>query len=548
MNPTRSSSRVGTAPQIASGQPLALANDGKGVVIGEPGAPRIVLQHQPAQQPVVLNAQSPSLGTLDEGMAQVIAGVVAEFPSDYSPAGSQPPSRRQWSPDEVAGFIRRGTIPRGAPNELDFMKRLFTQMALHLGTPGDAGLQRFLVASSASRSMQDFSALVRYYFAAPGGGELRFLPPPFAPAPGADLAPLKHYGDFRKASGLGEAAFERLCGQLSPRAPFFEKVFADPAHKAWGQAFFTEVGKTLHQCGPGEAAAVVLYHRDCYGIRRDEKGNENVGKGITHISVMALSPNGDVCVNHQESITFASGASRNLMTGSLGLVSDGYDTRNMHERVAGALGGKAPAELPVDQSFRLHGGPAGMVTRIRSFEAFQAHTAHLERRGASEEGLSMLYAADPDHVIRDVAHGFQTGKLDQKGMVEAMDRRTRLRAQPDVPALDGKPGSAHLDYTNNCTFTTLLALKAGGCDALDKPQRIASSSSLHELQQVLLDSRLMPYTDPTLPQRARSTWADGGDKIVTKSFLMIGTGQATQMDKGIPADIPHGDTLARARL
>jgi len=492
----------------------------------------------------------PSVGVESVG-PKVASGEPATPRVIPRPISSSPP-RDKWTDGQIVQYAQKGTVPRGAPGKLDLDKALLGSRArAGVGQPGgatEAELRSFLVELDAVRTPQELDALKAYKFALHDGKAGRFLPPPFAPAPGTDLTTLRHYQDLHQASGLGAGVFDRLCEALSPRLPFLAKVFSEPKHLAWGRAFFDRIGKELNACADGEAAAVVFYYPDCYGVKRDGKGESIAGTGITHISVMALTKGGDVSVNHQESITFGSGARRNLMTGSLGLVSGSFDTRSEHERVAAAYQGKAPDELPVDQSFRLHGGPAGMVTRLSSFDGFRALTEQLAQRAAGAEGLSLLYAADPDHVIGRVVDEFNTGKLNEKGLVEALGQRTRFMSQPDVRSLDGDPRQGHLDYTNNCTFTTLLALKAGGCRALVNPERITSSSSLAVLQTVLLRSELMPYTDPGLPSRAQATWTDGGDGIKTSSFMIMGTQQATQPGKGIPAHIPYGEEFWRSRL
>jgi hypothetical protein len=530
LNPRREPGQHGSIPAVRISHAPLEGSPVDGKSGHRPAAPTVIDLPDSARNEAA--SATSYLGTLDAPLTRILEEVIEHFPATYSAAGELPLAGGHCTSQQVSDFIRTGRAPRGAPNSIDFLKAVFTRFAVHLGHPDQEGLQRFLVELSAVRTPQEFEHLIPYYFAPSAGEVMRFVPPPFAPAPGVDLTRGIHYADFLTASGMPADAFERLAGNLSPRAPFFAGVFSDPAHKRWGVDFFTQVGAQLKTCSGGEAAAVVLFHPDCYGIRYDASKSPIKGSGITHISVMAISPQGDVCLNHQESISIAKGgAVRNLMTGSLGLVSESYDTRPLFQRVSDAFNCPSPAELPVDFSFNLHGGPNGMVTKVADFAAFQTFTRQLADTSRGNDGLVMLYAADPDHRLTDHAQLLRTNPAMDPALGE------RFARQPLMQPPGGVSPDRVTDYSNNCTLTTLLVLQHAGCQALPAGVKVSASMRLHEMQAILLQSGLLPDTDPNLPKMALAC-AKGPDDLTSKSFMMMGSRQSMEPGKGYPPDIP----------
>jgi hypothetical protein len=529
-----------TSPVLIAHGPLHGSPANGEAAQAHPAAPK-VLDAQLLPQGSEAAGRTRYVGTIDAALTRILEDVIEQFPATWSAAGELPLAGGHCTRQQVQDFIDTGRVPRGAPNSIDFLKAVFGGFAVHLGREDKEGLHRFLVELSAVRTPEEFEQLIPYYFAPSKGEVMRFVPPPFAPAPGTDLTRGIHYADFRAASGMAHEAFERLAGNLSPRAPFFAKVFSDPVHARWGTDFFTQLGAQLKACSGREAAAVVLYHPDCYGIRYDASKSLIKGSGITHISVMAISPQGEVCLNHQESINIAKGgAVRNLMLGSLGLVCESYDTSALFQRVADAFKWPSPAELPVDFSFRLHGGPNGMVTKIADFSEFESFTRQLADTSRSNDGLMLLYAADPDHVLTRQTQHLQSNSPMEPALGE------RFAKQPLMPPPGGVSPHRATDYSNNCTLTTLLVLQRAGCKALPPDVKISASLHLYELQAIMLRSGLLPDTDPDLPNMARAT-AKNPDDLAPKSFKMIGSRQSTEPGKGYPPDIPSDASLAFQR-
>jgi hypothetical protein len=355
--------------------------------------------------------------------------------------------------------------------------------------------------------------------------------------------------NLRAVSGMKPEAFDRLFWELYRQAPFMRDGLLG-RRPEWIHAFFVQLAPLLARCGKGEGVAVVLFHPDCYGVKSDDKGREIRGSGITHISVMAVSPAGELCVNHHESITFNPNvkARRGLMASSVGISCDSMDNLAQYERASRELGARVPAELPVMRSYRLWGEPKAAMDGLGSFDGFRAHTEKEVAYCAEAEGLKRLYCSDPDHIKRDGGAAAAVGRPLSAEIARAVEARASAQPVGVLPP-GAERRASPLDYSNNCTLTTLLALKAGKCWSISEEIAgwISPSLPLYALHQIFHQIGLMPDTPPNLADRAYEKWTHGGDGITAAAFMIIGNTQACRPGQGISPHVPLGSELRAQR-
>lgn len=360
-----------------------------------------------------------------------------------------------------------------------------------------------------------------------------------APAPAAgsrilDALPEPMTDVLFRASGMDWRPFARLCDQLAERVPFFTHAVRS-RRLEWWTAFFTGLGERLATCKDGEAVAAICYHPQCYG-------------DVTHISVMAITPAGDLTVNHQESITVDPTAPpvRNFMQGTLGIACDSYVTHDWLSKAEEAFGREFPDELPVMRSFRLWGEPKVMFSKLGDYAGARRFTEGMVRSCEGDAWKKKAYAPDADAVLR--GHGMAEARGESLPPEDRALAAARRRAQPaDILPPGAERRASDSDYSNSCTLTTQLFLYYGKCEDLHPDCRdwISPSLDLATMLEIWLRSRLIPDTPDDLPRRARAAWGKDGDEIRTKSFLIIGCNQARHPGKGVPPHIPCGEDLRR---
>ncbi|HEX8884307.1 MAG TPA: hypothetical protein VF797_07450, partial [Noviherbaspirillum sp.] len=402
-------------------------------------------------------AQSHDLGELTPILLAAVMRAIARQSENHSTGGSgMIVDKPLWTRDEVLRFLADGTVPRGAPDSVDSMKPLLDDIATLLGR-GHPHLSPFRAALQHANDAQAVFDLVQCAFWPDHQGTIsfRYQPPPaLVPVPGAGLADTRFYQAFRTASGLDDKVFSRLASELEINGLIFRDIFDSPADRSWGLSFFGQLGQRLRECAPGEGVAAVMWHQDTYA-------------GITHISVLAASPQGEITINHQESIVIGKDKPVDgLMPAALGVPSNTYDTTRLHEAMLKGTGMGMPEVLPMRASYERTGPPSAIFTRLRAFAALQAFNDRLAAEGLGPKGRQWLYAADPCLHTGEVKASLARGMAVREAHIDAL-LKGRFIQEPSIlpPGIDATEAYGH--YVNNCLELTVRALMAG--DSVDLP-------------------------------------------------------------------------------
>lgn len=472
--------------------------------------------------------QSVFLGVLSPRQARVLAQMVRRAPATFSAAGRLAGTvpRDQWTTDDIAAHLTRGVVPDWGHNCVDFMREVVMALAA-LDCTDTRALQAFRRAIDQAHRPEELASVIEAHFRANAFMILSFVPPALPPLAPVVLRTTPHFDAFREASGLSPEVFDRLAAHLEQRGLIFEAIFTNPADKAWGLAFFGGLGERLKHRGAQEAVGAVCYHRDMY------EGN------ITHVSLIAVNPAGDVCIAHHESVPLVADRKpvNNLMPGTLGLPSNAYDTGPLFEHWVAKGVARRHAELPAMRSYRRTGPPLVMFDTLRDFAALETRVETMYTRSFQADAVQWTYAADPDQRLSETTAGVRAGLVDVNRLVSGLQAGPdglpdpaqvqqvlglRFRDEPAVPAPgEAVPGS----YVNNCSWYTLQALRAGGSVALGD-RATDSTDSLADVFRTMRDIGLQPDTDPDLGDRMDRIGArpvSGEMARHTASFLMGGS-------------------------
>ncbi len=416
------------------------------------------------------------LGELTPQHLEALARVAQDGSFDvYSLQGDKPIKPESLTAEDLRAFLTLGQAPRHAPNCVDFLKAVLLAWARLQATP--EAVMHFAAALADCRFTQNVQALATAHFRADEQGTMRFVPGTSGPTPQPlSLKPL--YGKFLEASGLSREVFDTMCDELSAKGLIFGEVFE--RDEAWGTSFFGGLGQRLRACQPNEAVAAICYHQNTY------PGN------VTHVSMMAFAPDGQVSVCHHESIQVSRNTNlSNLMPSHVGVPSNTYDTLSLHKRVLGEQK-DMPSTLPIRNSYNRSGPPMVQFTHLTNHTAlrdFNDRTAHESFVNAK----ALIYGTDPDQHL-----------LEKKGAFLHGQTHTPLvpgRRFPHEPLMlppgEHNPSSAGA-WTNNCATYTLRCLQAGGCTDLPTLREPVSELRLSEVAQLLLEAGLMPCTVPNI--------------------------------------------------
>jgi hypothetical protein len=481
-----------------------------------------------------VHAGSHDLGELSPVLLAAVMRAIAHQSEHHSTGGSSMiVDKSLWTRDEVLRFLADGTVPRGAPNSVDFMKPLLDDIATLLGR-GHPHLEPFRAALQHANDAHALFDLVQGAFWPDHKGEIsfRYQPPATAAAHAQSkgLANTRFYQDFRAASALDDSVFSRLASELERKGLIFRDIFDSPDDRSWGLSFFAQMGQRLRECAPGEGVAAVMWHQDTYA-------------GITHISVLAASPQGEITINHQESIVIGKDKPVDgLMPAALGVPSNTYDTTRLHEATLEGTGMARPEVLPVRASYERTGPPSAIFTRLRAFAALQAFNDRLAAEGLGPKGRQWLYAADPCLHTGEVKASLTRGMAVRDEHVDAL-LKGRFAREPNIlpPGIDAADAYGH--YVNNCLELTVRALMAG--DSVDLPAgtQFDTTRRISEAGRVLFAAGLMPDTDPQLFDRMDEVGyvrdENGTVRRHPASFLAIGgIGGESTAAPGTPGVIP----------
>ncbi|MDZ4397461.1 GNAT family N-acetyltransferase [Hydrogenophaga sp.] len=454
---------------------------------------------------------------------------------NYSLGGaSKAPPDALWTIDEFTQFFTTGVAPAGADNCCDFIARCLAALARY-EAPDTPGLQAFLYQLGFVKQPQDLVELAVAYFKRGSDGFLSFAAPPYKPAesatPGAGKQPpapareltaeeeawgsllgdsqstqdelnkdklaafrkSSNHAPFAKAFGGHSEVFDAIAKALHEDDSIFDDLFASPKDLAWGSHWFKALGERLSQCTGRQGVAAVMYHKDTYPGR------------ITHVSAIGFSTTGRVSISHHESIPFGAKPvmEDGLAIGTAGIPACSYNTVDLHNRVQNRSGatGLRRDECPVVKSYAASGPPMATFTVLDDFDAFEAFNVQLAAQGQSPLGRQWLYGVDPNQKLAELAASVKTGKLHLTPLKLAMLRSDRAMAlHPKLP-----PPGAHGEfspgvYTNNCARLTLRALLAGRAQTLQGVTH-HEEMDLREVAAILLNSGLMPNTDPLVLDR-----------------------------------------------
>lgn len=482
--------------------------------------------------PDPLHAQSHDLGELTPVLLAAVMRAIARQSENHSTGGSSMiVDKPLWTRGEVLRFLADGTVPRGAPDSADFMKPLLDDIATLLGR-GHPHLEPFRAALQHANDARTLFDLVQSAFWPDHKGEIsfRYQPPPLAPVPGTGLADTRFYADFRAAFGLDDKVFSRLAGELAFKGLIFRDIFNSPDDRSWGLSFFGQLGQRLRECAPGQGVAAVMWHQDTYA-------------GITHISVLAASPQGEITINHQESIVIGKDKPVDgLMPAALGVPSNTYDTALLHEAMLKGTGMGVPEVLPVRASYERTGPPSAIFTRLRAFTALQAFNDRLAAEGLGPKGRQWLYAADPCLHAGEAKASLARGMAVRDAHIDAL-LKGRFAQEPSIlpPGIDAADAYGH--YVNNCLELTVRALMAGDSVELPASTKFDTTRRISEAGRVLFAAGLMPDTDPLLFDRMDEVGyvrdENGTVRRHPASFLAIGgIGGESTAAPGTPGVIP----------
>lgn len=482
--------------------------------------------------PDPLPAQSHDLGELTPVLLAAVMRAIAKQSENHSTGGSSMMvDKPLWTRDEVLRFLADGTVPRGAPDSVDFMKLLLDDIASLLGR-GHPHLKPFRAALQHATDARTLFELVQRAFSPGQTGEIsfRYQSQPLAPVPGTGLANTRFYQDFRAAFGLDDNVFSRLARELEIKGLIFRDIFDSPDDRSWGLSFFAQLGQRLRECAPGEGVAAVMWHQDTYA-------------GVTHISVLAASPQGEITINHQESIVIGKDKPVDgLMPAALGVPSNTYDTTLLHEAMLKGTGIGVPEVLPVRGSYERTGPPSAIFSRLRAFGALQAFNDRLAAEGLGPKGRQWLYAADPCLHTGEVKASLARGMAIRDEHIDAL-LKGRFAQEPSIlpPGIDAADAYGH--YVNNCLELTVRALMAGDSVDLPASTKFDTTRRISEAGRVLFAAGLMPDTDPLLFDRMDEVGyvrdENGTVRRHPASFLVIGgIGGESTAAPGTPGVIP----------
>ncbi|MFP8834330.1 hypothetical protein ACLIJR_08675 [Hydrogenophaga sp. XSHU_21] len=496
---------------------------------GTPYVNKLKSAQDPLQPYPYPQKRSGFLGVLTPRQAKVLAGFVSEPPVHYSVAGRLAGTlpRDRWTTQDIATYLGNGIVPDWGHNCVDFMREVVMALAETDCTDARA-LFAFRRAIDQAHRPEELARLIEQHFQPNAFSYLSFVPPALPPLVPTQLRNTPHFEAFREASGMSAAAFDKLAAHLEQRGLIFTSIFSNPDDKAWGLAFFRGLAERLPSCGANEAVGAVFYHRDMY------EGN------ITHVSMLAITPEGDVCISNHESVPLLVDRKpvNNLMPGTLGLPANGYDTEDLFAHMEAKGVGKRHDTLPAMRSYRRTGPPLVMFDKLRDFAALEHRVEAMYSKSFQPDAAQWAYAADPDQRGSEIAAGVQGGLIGVGQLVDRLQPSTagvpdkdrvrqvlgqRFHAEPAVPP----PGEAvHGSYVNNCSWYTLQALRAGRSVALGD-RRPDSTQSLSDVFRTMRDIGLQPDTDPALGDRMDRLGArPQGDELArhTASFLMGGSG------------------------
>jgi hypothetical protein len=492
------------------------------------------------------NTHTIDLGQLPSSAAESLAKVINHFSDWYSLRGEEGrPAVSRMDKEALRAYLLEGKVSAGAPNEFDFVLHAVEAWAKSLGE-GAPGFGEFLLKLNQSTLPHELGELISQYFKPSETGELVFSPPATNPARQASLEGTRFYAEYRAASGLGETSFRKLTSALASKGVIFGQIFDSPSDKRWGVEFFTKLGARLKDCAPGEAVACVCYHADTYRVQTDKSTGKPVsGTGATHVSVMAITPDGEVSISHHESIVTSAraGSVRNLMPGTLGLPANTYDTTEHHQYVAKRKGGRLPRTLPIQKSYDLTGPPSVMFSKISSFSSFKEFGDRLNRQSLSRKGLHWTYASDADLSLNAVAKGVKHG-LPIENASQLVG--PRFHSQPNVAAPGEADERALLAYSNNCLLLSLRALQAGGCAVLANVD-LSRPMTLGDLMAIGQKAGLVPDTPENIAdimERERHTYVTGPDGATVLEQGLKATPPSSwtrHPDAGYPADVPRNE-------
>lgn len=452
----------------------------------------------------------------------------------YALRGDKPIDKGSLTPEDVKLFLTEGKLPRHAPNCVDFMKAVLLEWAKLGRTSQERDLQ-FEAKLADCRVPQDIADLAQAHFAPDENGFMRFQPSART-GPCVDLRASTHYGKFLEASGLPREVFDKMCAQLAEKGLIFGEVFEND--EQWGTTFFSELGNRLRECKPHEGVGAVCYHKDTY------PGD------ITHVSLIAISPSGDVSICHHESIPLSKDKPKtteekkalepidNLMHGIAGVPSNSYDTADIHKRVQGS----DVKQLPIMESYKSSGPPMVKFTPLGDFGAlrkFNEETARESYIHAKE----LPYGTDPDQHLMEKKGAFLKGiKTPEE------TKHPRLKHEPLRLPPGEKDTTSAGAYTNNCAAYTLRCLQAGRCKDLPTTVGPVGELRLSEVADILLQAGLMPCTDPKAAEKmdlAGSKYStDTGATAHPGSFLALAylwSNAAPDTPGAYPADVPRNE-------
>lgn len=432
------------------------------------------------------------LGEATDAQIKLMADVINRLGAGEPVTGTEALRIDSFGPREVAEFCLAGIVPTREPLSVAFVRDVVIPWAEAFGR-GHPGLAEFVSNLSGVTSAAQLQSLISLHFAPGPDGKIAFIK-------GLDGA--RHYELLANLSGMEPAAFARLTTTMARDIPFMANLFdtEDPEKLTWAKTYFSGLGERLKTCAPGEAVACVGYHPDTYGVRLDKASNSLIpNSGITHVSVFAVTADGDLSINHHESINFPSkhGVKRNAMTGAVGLLCNTYRTDAAHHHVAVGKNGKTPAVLPVQQSYDLSGPPTIQFAHLKSFSGFKAFNDNLAAQSLTETGLRWMYAADADKHEMALAAALKHGLMSPEEVARSASERQPF--QPGVPspgAIDGRVE----EYSNNCALATCRALQHGGHVPLQGVK--IDGLTLPELMAVMRKVGILPNTSDEMFMRA----------------------------------------------
>lgn len=464
--------------------------------------------------------RSTGVGELTPQHLDALARVIGDEKFDlYSLRGDKPIDRSLLTAEDLRAFLIDGQVPRHAPNCVDFVKAVLVAWARLEGPP--RAVMRFAASLADCRYPQDVGALAQAHFGADENGVIQFRPGKEVTAPEC-LDNKRFYSQFLDASGLSKEVFDKMCADLAAKGLIFGEIFEHD--ETWGTTFFSGLGQRLRACQPHEGVGAVCYHKDTY------PGD------ITHVSMIAFSPSGDVAICHHESIAMSKDSPiDNLMHSTAGVPSNSYDTADIHKRVLGS----DVKKLPIMASYESSGPPMVKFTSLGDFGALRDFNEETTR-DAFTNAKEFLYATDPDQHLLEMKGAWRNGMHPK----EAKDNRFPHEPLRLPPGEKDKTSAGA--YTNNCAAYTLRCLQAGGCKDLPTSLGHVSELRLSEVADTLLQAGLMPCTDPKAAEKMDLAGykysKETGVTAHAGSFLALAylwSNAAADLRGVYPADVPR---------